>query len=71
MSIKTFGSAKAIPTRNFCRLSPETQREGILLLRELGFTKREILQHTRLFCEEYNALFDGSLKPYRLEEFER
>ena len=67
--VKTFGQIDAIPTRDFYRMPPHIQKEAILLMKENGLKKAEILQRTKLFREEYNRLFDGSLPPFKLPSF--
>lgn len=65
----TFGQIDAIPTRDFYRMPPHIQKEAILLMKENGLKKAQILARTKLFREEYNRLFDGSLPPFKLPSF--
>lgn len=66
---KTFGQLAAIPTQDFYRMPLHIQKEAILLMKENGLGKTEILQRTGLFEGEYNRLFDGPLPLFKLPSF--
>lgn len=66
MMAAPFGHIDSILCNKFYELSPTAQKEGVLLLQEMGLNKRQILQRTRLFKEEYNRLFDGSTPPLKI-----
>lgn len=60
----TYGSVEVILQNAIYRLKPHQQKEAVLLLLERGMTKAEILRHTRLFSDEYERLFDGTIQPF-------
>lgn len=60
----TYGSVEVILQNVIYRLKPHQQKEAVLLLLERGMTKTEILRHTRLFSDEYERLFDGTIQPF-------
>lgn len=70
MSLKPFGSIDAISVSNFFQLPLHIQKEGVLLLQEMGLTKTEILERTQLYQSEYDRLFDGSVEPYKFMDFD-
>lgn len=64
MTNYTYGSVEAILQNAIYRLKPHQQKEAVLLLLERGMTKTEILRHTRLYNDEYERLFDGTIQPF-------
>lgn len=64
MTNYTFGSVETVLQNAIYRLKPHQQKEAVLLLLERGMTKTEILRHTRLYSDEYEQLFDGTIQPF-------
>lgn len=64
MNDYTFGSAETVLQNAIYRLKPHQQKEAVLLLLERGMTKAEILRRTRLYSDEYEQLFDGTIQPF-------
>lgn len=64
MNDYTFGSVETVLQNAIYRLKPHQQKEAVLLLLERGMTKAEILRHTRLYNDEYERLFDGTIQPF-------
>lgn len=60
----TYGSVEVILQNAIYRLKPHQQKEAVLLLLERGMTKAEILRRTRLYSDEYEQLFDGTIQPF-------
>lgn len=64
MNDYTFGSVETVLQNAIYRLKPHQQKEAVLLLLERGMTKAEILRRTRLYSDEYEQLFDGTIQPF-------
>lgn len=64
MNDYTFGSVETILQHEIFFLKPHQQKEAVLLLLERGMTKAEILRRTRLYNDEYERLFDGTIQPF-------
>lgn len=64
MTNSTYGLVEVILQNAIYRLKPHQQKEAVLLLLERGMTKAEILRHTRLYSDEYEQLFDGTIPPF-------
>lgn len=64
MTNYTYGSVETVLQNAIYRLKPHQQKEAVLLLLERGMTKAEILRRTRLYSDEYEQLFDGTIPPF-------
>lgn len=63
MTNYTYGSVEAILQHAIYRLTPHQQKEAILLL-ERGITKAKLLRRARLYSDQYEQLFDGTIQPF-------
>ena len=70
MTETTFGALNSFNWEKVYEQAPEIQKEAVLLLLENGLKKDEIMKKTKLYRDEYNALFDGSLPLYKIEDDE-
>lgn len=70
MSVETFGTLGSISCENFRKRPKEYQKLAVLLLLENGLSPDKIRKKADIYRDEYNALFDGSLPLYKLEDDE-
>lgn len=70
MTKTTFGALNSFNWEKVHTCPPVIQKEAVLLLLENGLKKAEIMKKTNLYRDEYNALFDGSLPLYKMEDDE-